>query len=298
MRCVGLCGRPGLRDPARSASDTIYGVAPVRFDPGEPRKGPARLEVEPSIDLRDGQDVAVTVSNAYAHEYLALSLCRADGTACATGVGQQNAVPSPYGFGPADVAIGEDGTFTYRWTARADGFSEDGGRYRPFECVTPPGCVAGAQIGPGDDTDPDLTVPLTFAPDRQVRTPRLELDPPSPLRDGQSVTVQVRGFPSDLHLNLAQCGSEESGGSPACSWVPTWFDTDEDGNADVPLTMRRELVSRRRSESAPGEFTTVRSSVDCSNPGCRITVYEQGGGLYGFPGGMPPVLETAVVVTA
>ena len=153
--------------------------------------------------------------------------------------------------------------------------------------MTPPGCVVGAHLGPGASADLDLTVPVTFAPDRQVRTP-LELDPPSPLHDGQSVTVQVRGFPSDLHLNLAQCGSEESGGSPACSRRPTWLRTDEDGNADVPLTMRGELVSTwAEPELLP---------VDCSNPGCRITVFEHGSGLVPYPS-RRPVLETAVAVT-
>ena len=180
----------------------------------------------------------------------------------------------PPGFG----IVGEDGTFTYHWTARADGFWLDGTQYRPFECVTAPGCVAHAAIGQGDTPDQLLSAPLTFAADRQVRTPQLELDPPSPLRDGQSVTVHVRGFPSDLSLLVAQCASGVLSGRTLCSDDHKAVHTSEDGTDDVQITVHRQLAW------PPGMAVPP---TDCSIPGrCTIAVYEDASSIEG-----PAILE-------
>jgi acetyl esterase/lipase len=258
--CVLFAGDPEDADEA--------GVAPLVFTPGSALAPPPTLD--PPGLLVDGQAIVPAGGGYRPGAAVHLWECLA-GTVTSEGCVAVGTASAQRGGRLAASALRVDA-----WLRTPAGEAD---------CrAAPPACVLVA----GDLADPDDLgrTPLRFRSDSPVRPPRaLQVDPGTPLRDGQLVTVRGVGFREDDEVQLQQCPATST--SEWCSGPGALaFLTAGAGGTFV----RRFAVAR--------SISTEDGVVDCGTAGrCVLRATTRTGGPVVVDDGVEEFIDSVRIVT-
>ena len=168
-------------------------LVPLTFTPDGSPPGPATISVNPALDLRDGQEVAVEAEGLPPNSPFVITMCQTTGGIRCDGLER----------GPTAWSDSR-GVLSATLTVRAALYDVDG----RVDCT-----IGRCEVVVGSNRGPDRSprAAISFAPDVVAPTPRLELEPAGPYVDAEVVTVRGTGFPPEIDVGarIAQCPADK-----------------------------------------------------------------------------------------
>ncbi|HEY6562722.1 MAG TPA: hypothetical protein VI072_35905 [Polyangiaceae bacterium] len=254
-----------------STSDGISRQFPLSFRPAPPpalaQKGTASIASVTPLTI--GMLLRLQGAGWVPSRMLSLRRCAGAGFTQCTYSAALNADAN----GAFDTTITQGSTFL---------INEPNGSTTEIDCTAGPSLCALQIADPFDFAGTAVTLPLTFPPPGTPTPLSATLIPNENLRDGDVISVQVRGFPAGWFVSYCQRGSDQQ---DCVGHIPRGGYTDQNGAFQGPLLVRRAWGN-------PGSQWSTCVPFDTDSPF----------GPCQFYGGEPYVCDTPgaceVVVTA